>query len=164
MIHCSNIDELKSLCAQWKKAGETIVFTNGVFDILHEGHVTYLERARQLGNKLVVAINDDASVKKLNKGAERPINPETARARVIGALRCVDATIIFSENTPLQTILSIMPDVLVKGGDYDAAETDPTSKKYIVGSSEVKAAGGRTATIDLVPGFSTTQIVRKLQG
>lgn len=164
MIHCVNTAELKSLCEQWKSAGDKIVFTNGVFDILHQGHVTYLEEARALGNRLVVAINDDDSVRKLNKGVERPINPELARARVVGALRCVDATIIFKEATPLQTILGIMPDVLVKGGDYSAEETNPDSKTYIVGSAEVKAAGGRVVAIDLVPGFSTTSIVKKLQG
>jgi rfaE bifunctional protein nucleotidyltransferase chain/domain len=164
MIHCSSIIELQELCKLWKSAGEKIVFTNGVFDILHQGHVTYLEKARAFGNRLVVAINDDDSVRQLNKGIERPINPELARARVIGALRSVDATIIFKENTPLNTILAIMPDVLVKGGDYDADEINPMAKTYIVGSAEVKEAGGQVVTIDLVAGFSTTSIVKKLQG
>jgi D-glycero-beta-D-manno-heptose 1-phosphate adenylyltransferase len=164
MIHCTTAADLQALCLQWKAAGDKIVFTNGVFDILHQGHVTYLEKARELGDRLVVAINDDTSVRQLNKGAERPINPELARARVVGALRCVDATIVFKEDTPLNTILAIMPDVLVKGGDYNADETDPQSKSYIVGSSEVRASGGRVVAIDLVPGFSTTGIVKKLQG
>ena len=148
---------------QWKAHGQKIVFTNGVFDILHVGHVDYLQKARALGDRLVVAINDDNSVRKLAKGPERPINSETSRAFVIGALRCVDATIIFTEDTPINVITSILPDVLVKGGDYDAAEKDPSKKTYIVGSKEVIANGGIVQTLDLVSGFSTTAIVNKLK-
>jgi rfaE bifunctional protein nucleotidyltransferase chain/domain len=163
VITCSSIAELSGLVNNWKTAGEKIVFTNGVYDILHLGHVDYLEKAKALGTKLVVAINADSSVKKLNKGPERPINPENARATIIAALRCVDATIIFAEDTPLNLITTLMPDVLVKGGDYDAKEKNAQSKTYIVGSKEVIEYGGVVKVIPLVQGFSTTNIVRKLQ-
>jgi rfaE bifunctional protein nucleotidyltransferase chain/domain len=161
--HHVDITNLQKVVSEWKQQGRKVVFTNGVFDILHIGHVQYLQKAKELGDKLVVAINSDESVKKLNKGPERPINPEFARAYVIGALQCVDATIIFSGDTPIEVISQIKPDVLVKGGDYDANETDPSSKKYIVGSAEVIASGGHVATIDLVEGYSTTGIVRKMR-
>lgn len=157
------IDELKSQVAQWKAAGERVVFTNGVFDILHVGHVTYLEAAKNLGQRLVVGINDDASVRSLSKGPERPIHPEHARAAVVAALRAVDATIIFSESTPLEIITAIEPDVLVKGGDYDPNETDASKKTYMVGSKEVKSYGGYVASIPLVAGFSTTTAVNKMR-
>jgi rfaE bifunctional protein nucleotidyltransferase chain/domain len=160
---CASISELSSLVNEWKKEGEKIVFTNGVFDILHIGHVDYLEKAKALGTKLVVAINADSSVKKLNKGPERPINPENARAAIIAALRCTDATIIFSEDTPLQLIKELQPDVLVKGGDYDADEKNENSKTYIVGSKAVLEHGGLVKVIPLVQGFSTTNIVNKLK-
>ncbi len=159
---CKNTDSLILLVQQWKAAGDKVVFTNGVFDILHVGHVDYLQQAKTLGTKLIVAINDDASVRKLNKGPKRPINPEQARATVVTALRCVDAAIIFSEDTPLKVIASVLPDVLVKGGDYDPNEKDVASKTFIVGSREVIANGGSVITIPLVPGFSTTRIVKKL--
>lgn len=149
---------------EWKSAGKKIVFTNGVFDILHVGHVDYLQKAKALGEVLIVAINDDASVKKLNKGPERPIHPEEARALVIGALRCVDATIIFKDETPIEVIKSILPDVLVKGGDYDPMEKNPSMKTFIVGSAEVYAAGGQVVTIPLVQGFSSTNIIGKIKG
>ncbi len=148
---------------QWKLEGQKIVFTNGVFDILHVGHVDYLQKAKALGDKLVVAINDDASVRKLNKGPERPINPQAARAAVIGALRAVDATIIFSDETPLALIQSVLPDILVKGGDYDPLEKDTTQKSFIVGSLEVLANGGSVIAIPLVAGFSSTQIIGKIK-
>lgn len=164
MKYCDHINQLELLVSDWKQQGLKVVFTNGVFDILHIGHVQYLQKAKELGDKLVVAINSDESVKKLNKGPERPINPEFARAYVIGALQCVDATIVFSGDTPIEVITQIKPNILVKGGDYDANETDPSSKKYIVGSTEVIAAGGIVSTIDLVEGYSTTGIVRKMKG
>lgn len=138
------------------------MFTNGVFDILHLGHVSYLEEARKLGDFLVVGINDDASVRLLNKGPERPIHDERARAEVLASLRCVDATIIFSENTPATIIEAIQPNVLVKGGDYDADETNETSKKYIVGSKETRQRGGKVICIPLVAGYSTTIAVQKI--
>jgi len=161
--NCHDINQLELLVFEWKADGKRVVFTNGVFDILHIGHVQYLQKANEFGDKLVVAINSDVSVKKLNKGPERPINPEFARAYIVGSLSCVDATIIFNGETPIELITQIKPDILVKGGDYDANETDPSSKKYIVGSAEVIATGGLVLTIDLVNGYSTTGIVKKLR-
>ena len=155
------MEKLLQQIKSWKDAGETIVFTNGVFDILHVGHVTYLEQAAALGNRLIIGVNSDASVRSLNKGPERPINPEWARLRVLEALRCVDAAIVFSDHTPLELILAIQPDVLVKGGDYNPDETDESNKTYMVGSKEVRAAGGRAVSIPLVEGFSTTNILSK---
>jgi rfaE bifunctional protein nucleotidyltransferase chain/domain len=161
-MFCKDLSELKALIQQWKQSGETIVFTNGVFDILHLGHVDYLEKSKALGSKLIVGINSDSSVKRLEKGEERPINPEFARATIVAALRCVDATVIFSEDTPFDLIMDVMPDVLVKGGDYDPEEFDSSKKSYIVGSKEIRQAGGTIAAIPLVSGYSTTNIVRKL--
>jgi rfaE bifunctional protein nucleotidyltransferase chain/domain len=161
-MFCKDLSELKALIQQWKQSGETIVFTNGVFDILHLGHVDYLEKSKALGTKLIVGINNDSSVKRLEKGEERPINPEFARATIVAALRCVDATVIFSEDTPFDLIMDVMPDVLVKGGDYDPEEFDSSKKSYIVGSKEIRQAGGTIAAIPLVSGYSTTNIVRKL--
>ncbi len=163
MILCKNTEELKTLVQQWKVEQEKVVFTNGVFDILHAGHVDYLQKAKALGDKLIVAINDDLSVRKLDKGTERPIHSEQARASVVVALRSVDAVIIFSEETPLEVINSILPDVLVKGGDYDPAEKNESVKTYIVGSKEVMINGGIVCTIPLLDGFSTTSIVNKLR-
>jgi rfaE bifunctional protein nucleotidyltransferase chain/domain len=147
----------------WRFKGKKIVFTNGCFDILHVGHVDYLSRARDLGNILILGLNTDASVKRQNKSPERPINNEQARATVLAGLESVDAIIFFDEETPYELIKLIQPDVLVKGSDYDANETDPSSKKYIIGSDLVKAKGGQVATIDLTEGFSTTNIVNKLK-
>jgi D-glycero-beta-D-manno-heptose 1-phosphate adenylyltransferase len=149
--------------AHWKAAGEQVVFTNGCFDILHRGHVTYLAAAAGFGTKLVVGVNTDASVKRLGKGEERPVNHETARALVMASLAFVDLVVVFDEDTPFELITKLQPSVLVKGGDYDANETDPASKKYIVGSKEVRAAGGDVKTVDLVAGFSTTSIINKLK-
>lgn len=157
----SNMEKLLQQIKDWREAGEIIVFTNGVFDILHVGHVTYLEQAAALGNKLIVGVNSDASVRSLNKGPERPINPEWARVRVLEALRCVDAAIVFTNHTPLDLILSIQPNILVKGGDYNPEETDELNKTYMVGSKEVKASGGKAIAIPLVEGFSTTNILSK---
>jgi D-beta-D-heptose 7-phosphate kinase/D-beta-D-heptose 1-phosphate adenosyltransferase len=153
--------------SQWaedaRANGRRIVFTNGVFDILHIGHADYLFRARELGDLLIVGVNDDASVRRLNKAPERPVNPESARAALVASLKPVDAVVIFPQDTPLEIILSIMPDVLVKGGDYDPEETDPESKKYMVGAAEVKAAGGKAIALSLVEGFSTTSIIGRLR-
>ena len=151
-------------CARWREAGQTVVFTNGVFDLLHRGHVTYLEAAARLGDVLVVGVNDDASVRRLGKGDDRPIVPEGDRAFVVAGLRAVAGVVLFGEDTPLDLIRALKPDVLVKGGDYDAACTDQEDPRYIVGSAEVRAAGGRVETIDLVPGRSTTAIAAKLKG
>ncbi|MBM71900.1 MAG: D-glycero-beta-D-manno-heptose 1-phosphate adenylyltransferase [Crocinitomicaceae bacterium] len=143
----------------WRNDGHKIVFTNGVFDILHVGHLYCLESAKALGSKLVVAINDDDSVRRLNKAPKRPINSERDRAQLLSGLECVDLVIIFSEDTPLSTIEAVQPNVLVKGDDYDASCTDPLDPKYIVGSNEVKKNGGEVQTVPLLLGHSTTNIL-----
>jgi rfaE bifunctional protein nucleotidyltransferase chain/domain len=130
-----------------------LVFTNGCFDLLHRGHVEYLARARELGDALVVGLNSDASVRRL-KGPERPINSEIDRAIVLAALEVVDGVVIFGEDTPIELIRTLLPDVLVKGGDYTEAG--------IVGAPEVRAAGGEVVIAPLVPGRSTTALVQKL--
>lgn len=140
---------------RWRRRQRgTVVFTNGVFDLLHPGHVDVLRLARAEGDALVVGVNSDASVRRLGKGPERPIRPEADRAYVLAALESVDAVCIFDEDTPLALVRALAPDVIVKGGDY-APET-------IVGADVVRAAGGRVVVIPLVPGQSTTGIVRTL--
>lgn len=140
---------------QAARSGRTLVFTNGVFDILHAGHVQYLEAARALGDLLIVGVNDDESVRRLNKGPERPINPLVDRMAVLAALRCVDGVLAFSEDTPVELISRLRPDIHVKGGDYDAASLPETPV--------VEAGGGRVVILPLLPGRSTTGIVRKLR-
>lgn len=159
----TSLDEMTQRILDWKQAGEKVVFTNGCFDILHEGHVTYLSKAADLGTRLVVALNTDASVRRQGKGPERPINPENSRALLIAALGFVDGVVLFDEDTPLHVIEKLVPSVLVKGADYDAGETNPADKKYIVGRETVLAHGGEVKTVSLVEGFSTTNIVRKLK-
>ena len=144
--------ELRKL---WKANGEKVVFTNGCFDILHLGHIDYLEKSSEFGTQMIVAVNSDASVRTLEKGVERPVNSEYARARLIAALEFVSMVIIFGESTPLELIQALNPDVLVKGDDY-TIET-------IVGAKEVIAAGGEVKTIALVPNYSTTKIIQKLK-
>ena len=139
--------------AEWRAAGESIVFTNGCFDLLHVGHVTLLEDCHRFGSKLVLGLNTDASVQRL-KGASRPVVGEKERARVMSALAAVDAVVLFDEDTPLELIRAVKPDVLVKGGDYKV--------ETVVGHEDVIAAGGRVEIVPLVEGFSTTNIVRKL--
>jgi D-beta-D-heptose 7-phosphate kinase/D-beta-D-heptose 1-phosphate adenosyltransferase len=141
--------------AEWRAAGETIVFTNGCFDLLHVGHVTLLEDCRAFGSKVVLGLNSDASVQRL-KGPTRPVVGERERARVMSALAAVDAVVVFEEDTPLELIRAVKPDVLVKGGDY--------SVETVVGHEEVLAAGGRVEIVPTVEGFSTSSIVRKMQG
>jgi D-beta-D-heptose 7-phosphate kinase/D-beta-D-heptose 1-phosphate adenosyltransferase len=140
------IDEIKSE----RSKGKRIVFTNGCFDILHRGHVTYLQQARDLGDFLIVGVNSDASVKRL-KGTERPVNSLEDRAYVVAALKSVDYVIPFDEDTPLELIKKIMPDILVKGGDYTIDR--------IVGAQEVMANGGRVEIIPFIPGKSTSAII-----
>lgn len=149
------------LVAKFK--GHKIVFTNGCFDILHRGHVDYLAKASDLGGDLFVGINSDASVKRLGKADSRPLQDEQTRAMIIASLHFVSGVIIFDEDTPLQLIDFIKPDVLVKGADYDANETNANSKKYIVGSDIVKKRGGEVITIPLVEGYSTTSIEQKIK-
>ena len=148
-------EQLLARVADWRAAGETIVFTNGCFDLLHVGHVTLMEDCRRFGSKVVLGLNTDASVRRL-KGPARPVIGERDRARVMAALGAVDAVTFFDEDTPLELIEALRPDVLVKGGDY-TVET-------VVGHEVVLAAGGRVEIVATVEGFSTTNIVRKLQG
>lgn len=136
------------------KKSQKIVFTNGCFDILHKGHVTYLERARAQGTHLIVAVNADASVKKL-KGPERPINPLPDRLEVIAALESVSYVTWFEEDTPVKTLHVLKPDVLVKGGDWKASQ--------IVGADDVKSWGGKVKSLTFVKGRSTTEIIKRAQ-
>lgn len=137
-----------------KNRGKKIVFTNGCFDILHRGHVTYLSEAKKLGDLLVLGVNSDASVKRL-KGPERPINNEKDRAYVLSQLKAVDFVEIFSEDTPLNLILTVKPKVLVKGGDWKIDQ--------IVGGKEVQASGGQVFSLNFVDGYSTTSLIEKIQ-
>ncbi len=146
--------EFQPILATWKFKSNAIVFTNGCFDILHEGHLTYLEAAKNRGDKLVVGVNSDSSVKRL-KGEERPINSEEFRAHLLASLHFVDAVILFEEDTPAALIDAIIPQVLVKGGDYEITN--------IVGYETVIANGGEVTTIPLVEGFSTTQFIEKIK-
>lgn len=135
------------------RRGKRLVFTNGVFDILHAGHVTYLQQARNLGDLLIVGMNSDASVRRLNKGPERPINALEDRATVLSALRCVDGVIPFEEDTPIRLIEALHPEVHVKGGDYEADLLPETPI--------VRAYGGEVVIIPLLSGRSTTEILRR---
>jgi rfaE bifunctional protein nucleotidyltransferase chain/domain len=148
------LTEAKTRRSTWKQKNQLVVFTNGCFDILHLGHVDYLEKARQTGSKMIVGVNADASVRQL-KGPTRPVNNEYARARILASLEFVDMVIIFEEETPLNLINALQPDILVKGDDY-AIDT-------IVGAKEVIANGGKVITIPLVPSYSTTNIIQKLK-
>jgi D-glycero-beta-D-manno-heptose 1-phosphate adenylyltransferase len=156
-----SLEEALAITKTLKNQGKKIVFTNGCFDVLHLGHVSYLAKAASLGDCLVVALNTDASVRALNKAPNRPIHDEDARRLVIASLSCVDSVILFDENTPLNAIETLLPDVLVKGADYDAKEIDKASSRYIVGSDVVLKNGGEIATIEFVEGHSTTNILRK---
>ena len=147
-----------------KKSGQRIVFTNGVFDVLHLGHATYLAAARTLGDVLIVGVNDDESVRRLNKGPERPIHQLEDRCALLRHLRSVDFTLSFSEDTPLRLIERLQPDVLVKGGDYSPDVTDPMSQQYIAGRDVVLSTGGEVISIPLVPGHSTTSILNRSSG
>lgn len=137
-----------------KRNGRRIVFTNGCFDLLHPGHIGSLEQARALGDVLVVGLNSDSSVRQL-KGAGRPVLPERERAEILAGLECVDAVVIFEEPTPRDVIARLLPDVLVKGGDWPGDQ--------IVGREEVEGAGGRVVSVAVVAGYSTTEILRKIR-
>lgn len=154
-------EEARRRIVAWKLKGEKVCFTNGCFDILHLGHIHYLAASAELGNRLIVAINSDVSVKKLNKAENRPINKEEARMLLIAALGFVDLVLVFNEQTPLDLIKYLQPDILLKGSDYDAAEKDSSNSKYIVGSKEVSSNGGSVCTVDFLPGYSTTLILHK---
>ena len=155
--------EVLSQVRAWQSQGLSVVFTNGVFDLLHVGHLEVLETAASQGDRLVVGLNSDASVRGLGKGADRPVHGQENRAKLIEALRCVDAVVIFDEDTPLNLIQALRPTVLVKGGDYDAACTDPEDPKYMVGSTEVKGWGGSAVAVPLVPGESTTSTMKRIR-
>ena len=142
-------EELIARREEWKRAGKTVVFTNGCYDLLHPGHIRLLERARALGDVLILALNTDASVARL-KGPNRPIIPENDRAEMALALAAVDAVTFFDEDTPRELIAAVLPDVLVKGADW---------AHFIAGREEVEAAGGRVLPLPLEPGYSTTNIV-----
>jgi len=142
------------LIARLRAAGNTVVFTNGVFDLLHPGHLRYLQHARQLGDALIVGINSDRSVR-IIKGPDRPITPERERAEVVAALMCVDGVVIFDEETPQQVIATLQPDVLVKGADW--------AEDAIVGRDIVEAGGGKVVRVAIEPGYSTTGIIDRIR-
>lgn len=143
--------------AAWRRGQRgPVVFTNGVFDLLHPGHLALLESARAEGSALVVGVNSDASVRRLGKGAERPLVPEAARARMLAGFAAVDCVVVFDQDTPLELIQRLEPDVLVKGADY--------ARERIVGADVVEGRGGRVVRIALVPDQSTTRLVERLRG
>ncbi|KAA9331735.1 D-glycero-beta-D-manno-heptose 1-phosphate adenylyltransferase [Adhaeribacter soli] len=148
------LQNLQPVLQKWREENQQIVFTNGCFDLLHLGHVDYLEKARALGDKMVVGLNTDASVRRL-KGEERPLQDELARARIMASLLFVDAVVLFDEETPYELIKAIQPDILVKGDDYQIAN--------IVGADIVLEKGGEVKTVSLVKGYSTTNIVEKVK-
>ena len=148
------LTEAKALVRQWKSEGRKVVFTNGCFDILHLGHVDYLEKARALGDKLVLGLNTDDSVSRF-KGPDRPIQDQNSRAHILASMQFIDLVVFFNEDTPKDLISELIPNVLVKGSDYLA--------ENIVGADVVKKAGGKVETIDFVPGYSTTRIVEKIK-
>ncbi|MEA2040525.1 MAG: D-glycero-beta-D-manno-heptose 1-phosphate adenylyltransferase, partial [Thermodesulfobacteriota bacterium] len=144
------LEETKKECDRLRKSGKKIVFTNGCFDIIHPGHTRYLREARKLGDHLIVAVNSDRSVRAI-KGPKRPILPEQARAELVAAIGWVDSVLIFDEDTPIKVIQYLLPNLLVKGGDW--------SKEEIVGADVVEEAGGEVKSIPFAPGFSTTGVI-----
>jgi D-glycero-beta-D-manno-heptose 1-phosphate adenylyltransferase len=150
----STANEASALARTIQRDGGTVVFTNGVFDLLHPGHVQYLREARALGQALIVAVNSDRSVRAI-KGPTRPVNPEGERAEVLLALASVDAVVVFDEDTPHQIISAIQPDVLVKGADWGPDD--------IVGRDVVEARGGAVVRVALTPGLSTTELIRRVR-
>jgi len=147
---------MRGAAAAWRaERSGRVVFTNGVFDLLHPGHVELLEAARCEGDLLIVGVNTDASARRLDKGPGRPVSHERARARVVAGLAAVDCVVLFDEDTPLELIRALEPDVLVKGADY--------SRDRIVGADWVEARGGRVVRVPVVPGFSTTALVERLR-
>lgn len=149
-----NLTQAKAQVMAWKRQGKSIVFTNGCFDIMHLGHVDYLEKARGLGDRLVVGLNTDSSVGRF-KGPDRPMQDQQSRARIMAGFQFVDMVILFDEETPLELISELLPDILVKGSDYLA--------ENIVGAEVVKKNGGEVKTIDFVPGYSTSRIIEKIR-
>jgi D-beta-D-heptose 7-phosphate kinase/D-beta-D-heptose 1-phosphate adenosyltransferase len=153
--HVFSAAEAQAFARAVQSRGGTVVFTNGVFDILHPGHVRYLRDARRMGDALIVAVNSDRSVRALNKAPDRPINPESERAELLFALGSVDATVIFDEDTPHAIISTVQPDVLVKGADW--------GPDNIVGRDVVEARGGKVVRVELSRGFSTTELIRRVR-
>ena len=161
MTQCSFLDKIGSASQTqarlqaWRANGERVIFTNGVFDVLHRGHVSYLAQARALGDRLVVGLNTDASARRLNKGPDRPLNNEADRAWVMAALESVSAVTWFDEDTPMALIETLRPDVIVKGGDYDMDRLPE--------SALVKSWGGQALALPFVSGYSTTQLVTRIR-
>ena len=149
------LSEAQAFVHRERNSGRRIVFTNGVFDVLHPGHVRYLRDARALGDLLIVGVNSDRSSRALGKAADRPINPDGERAEVLAALKSVDAVVVFDEDTPHAIITAIQPDVLVKGADW--------GEHAIVGRDVVEARGGKVVRIELATGYSTTAIVERIR-
>ncbi len=147
-------EQLNTLLADWRSKGYKVVFTNGCFDLLHRGHVDYLAKARDLGDVLFLGLNTDASVSTL-KGPHRPIQDEQSRMQIMASLECVDAVMLFDEETPYELIKKVLPDVLVKGADY--------KPENIVGYDIVTAKGGSVITLEYLPGYSTTGIEKKIK-
>lgn len=154
MGQVNNFETIESSLAPFRSAGKKIVFTNGCFDLLHVGHVRYLQEARQLGDLLVVGVNSDASVRRL-KGPTRPVQIENDRAEILAALAAVDFTVIFTEDTPENLIHKVKPDILVKGGDWQIEQ--------IVGAPFVQSYGGKVMSLQFVDGKSTTKLIEKAQ-
>jgi rfaE bifunctional protein nucleotidyltransferase chain/domain len=150
----SDLPKLQASISAWKREGKKVVFTNGVFDLLHIGHITYMAKAAELGDKLIIGLNSDSSVKRI-KGNDRPVNDQNSRAALLAALFFVDAIVVFDEDTPINVITALMPDILVKGADY--------SVENIVGAKEVIANGGEVKTINFVEGYSSTSIIQKIR-
>lgn len=148
-------DKLIKRIETWRLKNDKIVFTNGCFDILHRGHSDYLARARSLGNRLIVGLNTDRSVREQNKGEDRPINSETDRAFMLASLHVVDAVVLFDDDTPLKLIQKLIPDILVKGADWDVDK--------VVGADVVRQNGGEVLTVELVEGYSTTALIEKIR-
>jgi D-beta-D-heptose 7-phosphate kinase/D-beta-D-heptose 1-phosphate adenosyltransferase len=148
------VAEAVAVVERLRATGKTVVFTNGVFDLLHVGHLRYLQQARALGDALIVGVNSDRSVR-ANKGAGRPITPEAERAEILGALACVDGVVVFDEDTPHEVIAALQPDILVKGADWAA--------DAIVGRDVVEARGGRVVRVPIEAGYSTSALVEKIR-
>jgi rfaE bifunctional protein nucleotidyltransferase chain/domain len=149
-----DLSKLKTMVDEWQNKGEKVVFTNGVFDLVHTGHITYMTDAASLGNRLIIGLNADSSVKRL-KGPDRPVNDEQSRALLLAAFFFIDAVVVFEEDTPLNLITTLLPDVLAKGGDYTV--------DTIVGAKEVMDNGGEVKVISFVDGFSSTAIIKKIR-
>ena len=151
----TDLHSLKETVKLWQKDGKKVVFTNGVFDLLHIGHITYMAKAAELGDKLIIGLNADSSVKRLT-GEGRPVNDQNSRALLLATFFFVDAIVVFEEDTPLNLISTLLPDILVKGADY--------AIENIVGAKEVIANGGEVKTINFVEGYSSTSIIQRIKG